>query len=796
MFHPIIWLLLSIVAPFGLAHGTPLTTLTSLSSSSSNSIDLTNVFDKCLSIHEQVTLSSQIQLSPLLSCDRDLFKVVLDNTRITGLNKYLITPFKRVNKDKYEATMSIEGIKVESNYHINGPVAHMFPVSGEGTLEMDYVNITIDLGVKKSSESDNLVNIYAEKIDFHNHGYEVINGKQTVDNKADHLDKGFQESLGKVIFWQIFKALKVDPSFNVSVKCLEDSIQSDQLLNTLSYNDLPRNNVHHASEIVAMKSHHSSVYSVESHSRAKRDVSPQLPNIPEIETTEAHWYKKAQESLDATMNIKKLNKNAKNVILFIGDGMGISTLSAARVLKEQLNGLPGGSNRLFFEEFPQSALIKTFNLDRQTPDSAGTATAFTCGIKANYATLGVSGRIFKSEKDCSVIAANAVPSIFTWAQAAGKGTGIVTTTRITHATPAAGYAHVSNRDWESDTDVAKFGASCKDIARQLVEDAPGNKLNVIMGGGWKHFAGSNVSDPTPSAGAAGGRTDGVNLIDRWISDREARSANWSFVTSTKDLRSVDTAKTDYLFGLFNRDHLPYELERNKSPEGSPSLAEMVESAVNVLSKHDNGFVLLVEGGLVDIAHHDNYARLSLHEVLGLEAAIQKATELLPLDETLIIVTADHSHGFVMNGYPLRGNDIFGVSDTKEDGVNKTFSTLMYTTGPGHVEPRPDEAKVTSRDNPRYRFYSAINLSSAVHGGEDVALYSVGPMSHLFNGLQDQSYIAHVIAYSSCIGEYASTERCKNQLKSAAPGNKNNLSILVYFILTVLLFVYNSRLSML
>ncbi|XP_053202603.1 alkaline phosphatase-like isoform X2 [Panonychus citri] len=752
------------------SYGSPL-------SSSSSSIDLTNVFNKCLHTHEVVTLSSQVKLSPLLSCNRDFFNVVLNDTTIHGLNDYKLSPFKRVSKDKYEATMDIPAIAIKANYHINGPVALMFPVHGTGTVEMNYVNISINLDVKKSIENDHVI-LNVDKIDFHNHGYEVINGKQTVDNKADHLDRGFQESFGRVIFWQVFKSLREEPEFNSSVNCLEESIQSDELLNNLSYNHDENKAIQlndgHVVEIIPIQSesHHPSIYSVnEGYSRSKRDTPAQLPFIPENEFKESHWYNNAKADLESLINFKKNEKVAKNVILFIGDGMGISTLTAARILKEQLNGGPGNGNKLFFEEFPESALIKTFNLDRQTPDSAGTATAFTCGIKANYGTLGVSGRIFRTEKDCKVIAENGVPSIFTWAQAAGKATGIVTTTRITHATPAAGYSHVANRDWESDTDTQKFGANCKDIARQLVEDSPGNKLNVIMGGGWRSFAGPNVTDPTASASSPGIRSDGVNLIDRWIADRKALSANWSFVTNSKDLRSVDTSKTDYLFGLFNRDHLPYELERNKSPEGSPSLAELVESAVKVLSRNDEGFVLLVEGGLIDIAHHDNYARLSLHEVIGLDAAIERATQILPMDETLMIVTADHSHGFTINGYPLRGNDIFGVSDHKEETSDKTFATLQYATGPGHVEPRVDEVQVLERENGRHRFYSSINMSSAVHGGEDVALYSTGPMSHLFKGLHDQSYIAHVIAYSSCIGDYASTERCKKpKLTSSSESN--------------------------
>lgn len=122
----------------------------------------------------------------------------------------------------------------------------------------------------------------------------------------------------------------------------------------------------------------------------------------------------------------------------------------------------------------------------------------------------------------------------------------------------------------------------------------------------------------------------------------------------------------------------YNLTANKSLE--PTLVEMTETAIRVLSKGQNGYYLFVEGGLIDWAHHSNAARLSLDETVMLSKAVQRAVELTSRDDTLIVVTSDHSHTMTVNGYPHRGNDIFGHAPKRaKDGM--PYSTLSYANGP-------------------------------------------------------------------------------------------------------------------
>lgn len=446
--------------------------------------------------------------------------------------------------------------------------------------------------------------------------------------------------------------------------------------------------------------------------------------------------------------------------------MSITTLTAARIYKGQLAGRSGEEGNLFFESFPFSALIKTFNADRQVPDSAGTATAFLTGVKANYETLGVNAQVKSGDTDCKKIQENSVPSILQWAVDSGKAAGVVTTTRITHATPAASYAHTSMRNWESDADKPpQLDKECSDIAKQLIFDSPGRKLRVIMGGGRRSFLTKTTNDP--KANQTGYRLDDDDLIEEWLKMRRNEGLSRSEYLYINSTRGLHTVKDDpnnsvkYLFGLFNWTNMAYEAERDKSEDGEPSLKDMTTSAIKVLSKEKNGFVLLVEGGRIDHAHHQNLAGMALREVMSFDAAIEAAAKSVNLKETLIIVTADHAHTLTMNGYPLRGQSIFGYSDVN-DTAGVPFPVLMYGNGPGH-----NSSRIQDHSNPRAVFPSAVQLNpDANHGGEDVGLYATGPFAHLFKGLKDQTFIAHAISFAACMGNYNNSHHCNGSVRLA------------------------------
>ncbi|XP_060561805.1 alkaline phosphatase, tissue-nonspecific isozyme-like, partial [Ruditapes philippinarum] len=457
------------------------------------------------------------------------------------------------------------------------------------------------------------------------------------------------------------------------------------------------------------------------------------PNIPVGEKDPSFWNNLAKEVIQKRKKQIENHKVAKNLILFIGDGMGPTTVTAARILRGQLNNRPGEESVLAFEEFPNVALSKTYNVDRQTADSAGTATAMMSGVKTNYYLVGLDARA--TSGDCLSAEGKEVETLLDWAQAAGKRTGIVTTSRITHATPASAYAHTPDRYWEGDVKTEGIEGNCRDIAQQLVDD---NKdINVLLGGGRRYMLPNDTADPETNTIDSNQRRDGRNLIKEWEADKAARGLDYKYVWNKGQFDAVDYRYTDYLLGLFEPNHMQYDLDRDTSASGEPSLAEMTKTAIEILSKGDNGYFLLVEGARIDHGHHDNLAKKALHETLTFDDAIMNALRKINLEETLVIVTADHSHVFDIAGYAYRGTNIFGLVEPVDpyektlDG--KPYSVLFYGNGPAYTEPRQNLSEVDMEDK-EFAFPTGVPAPWETHGGEDVAIYAQGPMAHLIHGV--------------------------------------------------------------
>jgi alkaline phosphatase len=468
------------------------------------------------------------------------------------------------------------------------------------------------------------------------------------------------------------------------------------------------------------------------------------------------WYTAGQDFLRRAEQLVPQNRSARNVILFVGDGMGVTTLTAARIFEGQLRGRSGEENRLYFEDFPYLALSKTYSWDQQTSDSAPTMTAMITGYKAREGMLSVDHLTGRGECRAEELQRHVLPTLLEQAALAGKAVGVVSTARLTHATPAATYAHTPMRDWESDADLPP-GCQVKDIARQLIEVSPAvrEQLKVAMGGGRSNFLPKTQRDP--EYGKPGKRQDGRDLVTEW---RQTRGENSAVVMDRLAFETADPAHVDHLLGLFENSHMQYELDRAQDKSGEPSLSEMTEKAIRILQKERKGFFLHVEGGRVDHAHHAGNAKRALMEVVELARAVRKARELTDADETLIIVTADHSHVFTMAGYPHRGNDILGVVqevpeedghelEAKKDQRGLPYTTLGYANGPGWRDPhghaghRLDLSEVdTAADD--FKQEATIPLESETHGGEDVPVYAVGPMAHLVHGSMEQNWIYHVM----------------------------------------------------
>ncbi|XP_029947111.1 alkaline phosphatase, tissue-nonspecific isozyme [Salarias fasciatus] len=475
------------------------------------------------------------------------------------------------------------------------------------------------------------------------------------------------------------------------------------------------------------------------------------PQFPEREKDPQFWNTLAQQTLKEALMQQKLNQNvAKNLILFLGDGMGVPTVTAARILKGQLKGQSGEETQLEMDKFPFVSLAKTYNTNAQVPDSAGTATAYLCGVKANEGTVGVSAAAVRSQ--CNTTEGNEVTSILKWAKDSGKSVGIVTTTRVNHATPSAAYAHSVDRDWYSDGEMPPeaLQAGCKDIARQLMENIP--NIDVIMGGGRKYMYPKNQSDVEyPNIPKhSGTRKDGRNLVEEWIAKKKDKKGH--YVWNKKQVLSLNPNNVDYLLGLFEPGDLTYELERNS--ETDPSLTEMVEVAIKILRKNSNGFYLLVEGGRIDHGHHEGKAKQALHEAVEMDRAIGRAHLLTSIHDTLTVVTADHSHMFNFGGYTHRGNTIFGLAPMLSDVDQKPFTSILYGNGPGYklVNGARENVSTIDFEENNYQAQAAVPLSMETHGGEDVAVFAKGPLAHLLHGVHEQNYIPHVMAYAACIGQ--------------------------------------------
>ncbi|XP_067417136.1 intestinal-type alkaline phosphatase-like [Emydura macquarii macquarii] len=473
------------------------------------------------------------------------------------------------------------------------------------------------------------------------------------------------------------------------------------------------------------------------------------------------WNQQAAEAIQTALNLQPKNYQAKNLILFLGDGMGIPTVTATRILRGQLRGHLGPETPLTMDTFPYVALSKTYNVDRQVPDSAGTATAYLCGVKANYQTIGVSAAAKHSQ--CSTTQGNEVVSVLQRAQKAGKSVGIVTTTQVQHASPAGNYAHVVNRDWYADASMpeAALQEKCTDIAWQLVHNV---NLTVILGGGRKYMTPVGTPDPEyPSSSSQNGiRKDGKNLITLWQGSAKDARYVWN---RTALLSAAKDPSVSRLMGLFEPGDMKYELQRNQTLD--PTLAEMTEAAIQILARNPRGFYLFVEGGRIDHGHHDGSGRRALTEAVEFDKAIEKAGQLTSEAETLTVVTADHSHVFSFGGYTLRGSSIFGLAPNLALD-SKSYTSILYGNGPGYPLTAPDRPNVNSSmsEATNYLQQAAVPLSSETHGGEDVAIMAKGPMAHLFHGVQEQTYVAHVMAYAACLEPYQACPQLDSARASA------------------------------
>lgn len=516
----------------------------------------------------------------------------------------------------------------------------------------------------------------------------------------------------------------------------------------------------------------SPVYAGKKHHNKEHKPHSQSIHLPDYQTQNP-WFVEGSNIINKKS--AHTSRRAKNIILFVGDGMGMSTVTAARILDGQLKGMDGEENNLSFDVFPYTGLAKTYNVDAQTPDSAGTMTAMMTGVKTDVGVIGVDENIVRG--DCSTVSGNELVTALELAEIKGKSTGIISTARITHATPAAAYAKSADRNWEDISDMPQdaLEAGCTDIASQLIsfEDdliaryPEGNQvdgIDVVLGGGRRHFLPKDEKYNTPDAqsGVEGDRTDGRDLTAEW----QEKYPQGKYIIDQSGFEAVDSENTTKVLGLFNESHMQYEADRENDIAGEPSLTQMTKKAINVLDNNSKGYFLMVEAGRIDHGHHAGSAYNALTDTIELSKAVQAAVDTVDLKDTLIIVTADHSHVLTIAGYPKRGNPILGKTISvgadepalAEDGM--PYTTLSYANGNGFKD-LGDETNadagyylpisagrqdLTHVDTESSGFHqeSLVPMSAESHAGEDVTIYGKGINSHLVSGTNEQSIIFHIM----------------------------------------------------
>lgn len=433
---------------------------------------------------------------------------------------------------------------------------------------------------------------------------------------------------------------------------------------------------------------------------------------------------------------------AKNVIFFLGDGMGPVTVTASRIYKY------GESGKLAMDTLGRTARVKTYSLDAQTTDSAPSMGAFMTGVKSRNEVVSMDGNTFAQgafapTKDATTGVSSAVnncpatgngasvPTLLEQAISKSKATGVVSTARLTHATPAAAYSHICNRNAEYD------------IARQAVPGGAGANpalgaggVDVLMGGDSRYWVPFNTSIPGK------GRPDGRNLV------AELKAKGYNYVNDLTTFNAAPTASGTKIIGLFDQaldqGHMSYELDRNPALE--PSLAQMTAKSIDILSKNSNGYFLMVEGGRIDHALHGTNAARALADTIAFDDAIRVALDKVDLKNTLIVVTADHDHVMAFNGYSHLGNNVLGKTTnyrTKQlemaaDG--KPYTTLVFGNGPNRSAVRADLTSVDTIGNKDYLQEAGIRLSSETHGGGDVMLFAKGAGSEGFKGTIDNTKV--------------------------------------------------------
>jgi alkaline phosphatase len=418
--------------------------------------------------------------------------------------------------------------------------------------------------------------------------------------------------------------------------------------------------------------------------------------------------------VDQTKEEHPAPRAVKNVIFMIGDGMGPDQLELAKYVTD--------TKVLAMEKLdPSPAMMTTRSLDGVT-DSSAAATAMATGYKTLNGWVGMLPDGSKPE------------TILERAEAIGKSTGLVTDVSVYGATPAAFAAHAENRDFE----------------QELTDQIAAHEIEALFGGGYGTWI--------PMGAEGSGRDDARDLI------QEKRNAGWVYVNNREDLLSLPEG-TDKAIGLFSSAEMTYtlDMEEEKAVGIEPSLSDMTNAALGVLSNNDKGFFLMVEGAMIDWGGHSHDAAFLVSELIEFDAAIEVARAYVDNHpDTLLIVTADHE----CCGLKFTGKEdkraIMGQSATAEWISNQIIegAPLAETLAAyGNITGLTEEEEGLIRENKYVGVGDVLSRHQNVawaefgfaeeyeHSGVDVKVFAYGAEAEAFDGAFDNTELGTKLFYA-------------------------------------------------
>lgn len=415
--------------------------------------------------------------------------------------------------------------------------------------------------------------------------------------------------------------------------------------------------------------------------------------------------------------MEALSAGPKNVIYFVGDGLSTVQRRAPEIVL---------GKKLFMNSFPVLGLYTTYCLDAIITDSAAAGTALATGHKTNSGVISMdpTGKI-------------AYETLAEAAKRLGKSVGLVTTTRITHATPACFGAHVIDRDMENE------------VAEQYLKQG----FEVYMGGGLRNFI--------PKSERGSKRKDDIDLIS------DFKKGGYDVVTNLDELSKLNINRKTKVLGLFSKSHMPYHIDK---PDKAPSLSDMTAAAIEVLKQNPKGFFLMVEGGRVDHGAHSNDPVATIFNTVELDNAVKTAAALREVDpDTLIFVGGDHETGGMGLGVGLNyfvKTDVILAAKKTHAWAGKTYkkkpdsdpvAIMITATGISDFTPEEIKAiqmaaanvrankKTANKYNKNYMSFvyadivtkrAHVGWTSWAHTANPAVCTAIGPGSEKFAGYYD------------------------------------------------------------